>query len=73
MYCRCVREPVFLVPHDIFFKSINKFAPCCESYFYFLLIETSELLELTNQVALLKVAQLKIDFKKLSLEETHVW
>ena len=29
----------FPVPHDNFLKSINSFAPCCESYFYFLLIE----------------------------------
>ena len=29
----------FPVSHDNFFKSINSFTPCCESYFYFLLIE----------------------------------
>ena len=29
----------FSVPHDHFLKSINSSAPCCESYFYFLLIE----------------------------------
>ena len=29
----------FPVPHDNFLKSINSFAPCCESYFYFLLID----------------------------------
>ena len=44
----------FFVPNDNFLKSINSFAPCCESYFYSLLIEVSDitLLELTNQVAL---------------------
>ena len=39
------------------------FASCCESYFYFLLIEAP-----TSRYGL----ELKIDFKKLSLEETHV-
>ena len=45
----------FRVPHDTFLKSINSFAPCCE-----LFLPPSDrgcnitLLELTNQVALLK-------------------
>ena len=47
----------FPMPHQYnFLKSINNFAPCCESYFYFLLNRGSDImfLELTNQVALLK-------------------
>ena len=44
------------VPQRNVFKSINSFAPCCESYVYVFLIGAA----ISNR------------FKKISLEEIHV-
>ena len=69
----------FFMSHDYFLKSINSFAPCCEFLFPSDRGSDISFLELTNQVALFKIAQLymdsklKIYFKILSLKETHVW
>ena len=47
------------MPHDNFLKSINSFAPCCASYFYFLLIEAPTSRTKTDQSrSALKIAQL---------------
>ena len=51
------------MPRENFLKSINSLAPCCESHFYFLLIEAHDitLLELTNSYGL----KVKNRFKKI--------
>ena len=65
----------FPVPHNNVLKSINSFAPCCECYFYFLLIEAPTHVTRTDQSGrALKIAyKIKIDCKKLSLKETNAW
>ena len=63
----------FPAPGDNILKSINSFATRRDSYFKFLLIEASTSRYRTDQSgSALKITQ-KINFKKLPLEETHVY